>query len=179
MEWNKELENELKEVFSLVNSWLTFAEAKNGAILSVFFGLLYAIKEQIKNNNTLIFLLFLGIFLSLISFYPNIHNFCIMNKFLDFFAKRNKPNEIVKLFYADIAKKYIENGNIKTEEYLIDFSRDYIKNFQSNNFSILAKDYAKEIIINSKIALNKYQLFKLSLIILFVVLIILLIEYWC
>ncbi|WP_281699677.1 SH3 domain-containing protein [Cetobacterium somerae] len=175
---NKEkLEIELKEIFSLINSWLTFAEAKNAVILSVFCGLLYVLHSQIKEYNLILAciiytILFLGIFSSLISFYPNLTKSKLkeINSFFLIIAgsknKKATPNTIeppIKLFYLDIADKYVENEQIKYNEYLEDLAKDYIEDSNFVPFNQLQKDYAKEIIINAKITVNKYNLFKASL----------------
>lgn len=175
---NKEkLEIELKEIFSLINLWLTFAEAKNAVILSVFCGLLYVLHSQIKEYNLILaciiyIILFLGIFSSLISFYPNLTRSKlkeINSFFLIIAGSQNKnvtPNTLeppIKLFYLDIADKYVENEQIKYNEYLEDLAKDYIEDSNFVSFNQLQKDYAKEIIINAKITVNKYNLFKASL----------------
>ncbi|MGL4946206.1 MAG: hypothetical protein ACRCZ0_11105 [Cetobacterium sp.] len=172
----KNLLNNLKDIFSLINSWLNFAEAKNALILSFFFGILYTFNSEIKNYNIflgcfLYLVLLLGISSSLISFYPNLTNSKLeeINKFFLLIADfkinntRKKIVEPIKIFYSDIADKYFENEQIKYVEYLQDLIKDSIEDSSYISFSQLEKDYAKEIIINSKITVNKYKLFKASL----------------
>lgn len=186
MSKEEKLENILKEIFTLINSWLTFAEAKNAVILSIFCGLLYALHSQIKEYNLIVacviyIMLFLGMLSSLISFYPNLANSKLkgVNKFFliiaDFKIKNTTVNTTVpiKLFYSDIADEYVENKQIKYNEYLKDLAKDYIKDSSYTTFNQIQKDYAKEIIINAKITVNKYKLFKASLkiLILFIALI--------
>lgn len=177
-EKEKELLIYLKEIFALINSWLTFAEAKNAVILSIFCGLLYALHSQIKEYNLILAciiytMLFLGIFSSLISFYPDLTNSklkkinTILLLIADFKIKKSLPTNTavtpIKLFYSDIVDKYVVNEEAKYEEYLLDLAKDYVKAPNYVLFSQIQEDYAKEIIINSKITVNKYKLFKTSL----------------
>lgn len=175
----------LKDIFNLINSWLAFAEAKNGIILSIFCGLLYTFHSQINEYNivlscTIYFLFFLGIFISLTSFYPNLTKsdlkeinsiFLKIANFKIWHRETTDNQEIpIKLFYLDIADNYVMNDKPNYQQYLLDLSRDYVDSSNINvNFSQLEKDYAQEIIINAKIVTNKYKLFNASLKVLIII----------
>ena len=71
----EKLENYLKEIFNLVNSWLTFAEAKNGVLLSIYLGIIYTFIDKLEDSHKLfstlvLFLIFIGTFVVISSFIP-------------------------------------------------------------------------------------------------------------
>lgn len=166
---------ELKEIFHIVNNWLLFAEAKNGVIIGIIGGIIYSFNSYENEFNKYIFIfmyfiLIFGFLSSMLSFYPNVTNVALVSSLSKIFFKIAKfpmkksisiegnPNEI-KIFYGDIASNYEEND---CEKYLYSINKDYFKNDRTD-FTSLEKDYAKEIIILSKLTFNKYMFFTASL----------------
>lgn len=175
MSEEKALLSELKETFYLIVNWLQFAEAKNGVTLAFLSGILYSFNSFESELNPYIFLglyflLIIAFLSSILSFYPNVttvHFLSSISKFFFFLAEFpiekekiiDKNLKEIKSFYGDIAKNYkVEDYDL----YLKNITIDYFSS-ENNNFSILEKEYAKEIIILSKITLAKYMFFKLTI----------------
>ncbi|MGL4864329.1 hypothetical protein [Cetobacterium sp.] len=172
---DQEMLDELKETFHLIVNWLQFAEAKNGVTLALIGGIIYTFNSFESELNSYIFLflyilLALSFLSSILSFYPNITTTFFLNIITNFFfflAEFPKKNDgpidenlkEIKSFYGDIAKNY------KTEDYelyLKNIAKDYY-NEERTIFQTLEKEYAKEIIILSKIAVSKYTFFKFTI----------------
>lgn len=146
------LEIFLEKQLEKVDKWLHFAEAKNAALIAIN----VAIASMSFGSNTFVIyliriLLIISSIIALISFWPNSS------------SNTNKKQLILDvdgtnyLFYADIAKYSSE------EQYLRLVMRDYFNENKESVFSEMCLDYAKEILINSKIAVWKYKLFKIAL----------------
>ncbi len=152
------MEDRLKYILSLVNDWLKFAESKNAALLAadtaLGLGLYKILRSDMPGSQSAILyvgfvisLLFVGAFICLVSFIPRTT--------IPWLATTHRPKEDDNLlFYGDIAKydpkRYIaslykQSGNDVSE----------IKAYE--------EDLAEQIIINSRIALQKYGLFKTAL----------------
>lgn len=149
------IQNLLKEILSNVNNWLIFAEAKNAAIITFDLAVIASIAgiDFFRNNIFIFHISIIGIFFSLVialySFKPegNI-------KKNDYDPQSELDNLI---YYADIVK-YNEAGYIKA------LSKKYLqKDIHINQVQEVELDYSKEIVYNSKIAYKKYKLFKYSL----------------
>lgn len=166
------MEEKLKEIFGYVNNWLNFAEAKNAAILTVSIGGLFGISSYEDKINIICYIILMilligSILSSLMSFYPNLGNSKIefISKYLLYMAeifdnKKSVSNNIkIKIFYGDIARNYSEETE---EEYVKNLYNDYYNDTPAI-ITLQEKEYAKEIIINSKITKNKYDYFKISL----------------
>lgn len=131
-----------------VNSWLTFAEAKNAALIAANIGLFgfvveFCDKHPITSFITLV-ILTISTILCLFSFTSILDN------------KRSDKNLFVNdnpnlIFFKDIAK--IDN----VDEYVKMVGKKYFDN--NTIVSSMDKDLAYEIITNSKIALRKYNFF--------------------
>lgn len=170
MENKEKMEEKLKEIFGYVNNWLNFAEAKNAAMLTVSIGVLFGLYSYIEKMNiifyiTLILIIIISILSSILSFYPNLGKSKIkpIGEFLLYipekFEKKDNASEKIKIFYGDIAKNY-------SEERSFDYVKDLYKDYYKKDNMVVEKseiDYAKEIIINSKLTVNKYRYFKFSL----------------
>lgn len=177
---NEPLE-ELKNILNQINNWLQFAEAKHGALLAINLVLIfecvdffYSInKEEISGNKCFLFIIIIlyciSTILSFISFVPKINTILgkisvfkklilIVKKIkLNFFYKdKERNNKKILIFYGDICK-YND-----CKEYLKDFFYRYF-NIRKTNFEKIYIDYTSEILINSRIALSKYRLFKYSI----------------
>ena len=135
--------NTLTNIFSNINNWLTFAEAKNAAIIAfnsvLLFTIFECIDENTQTNITYYSLLFsimligIGLFISLISFLP----------------KLSSSVEKNNVFFLDINS--YENA------------KQYKKIILSLSSEDLASAYAEEIFYNSKITVNKYKKFRYAL----------------
>lgn len=146
----------LRENLQTVVNWLNFAEAKNAAIIAINIAFISMINDiNIIRNNNFIFALVAGIavlssLIALIAFFPKSTKGININC--------NLGTDKNLLFYEDISK-------YGTDEYVCTLYKKYIdKDILPNNLSSLEKDLAEEIIVNSKIAVRKYTLFKLALI---------------
>lgn len=151
----KEMVDELEKIFSNINSWLTFAEAKNAAIIAFNIAVIAALFSGADIlGKTLIFYLINVIMvvssgLALIAFIPNMSN----NK---------KTIEVIKeqdnlLLYSHIAK-------YTKEKYLIALYKKYFNSIkQESDLSKIELDYADEITYNAEITVNKYKWFRRAL----------------
>lgn len=165
----------LNKEFEIINHWLSFAEAKNAAIIALdtaLIGILgrIIISEYVPKNNCLLILMVLililitiSLILALFSFLPKFdgNSFIIKmpNKISDFFkfdAGKKGKSCIEKnyIFYKNIAN--LENA----DEYLKLLKRDYNFNYFPNDQYI--SDMAQEIYINSKVAVLKFSYFRWS-----------------
>ena len=165
----------LNKEFEIINHWLSFAEAKNAAIIALDTALLgilgrIIISEYVPKNNCLLILMVLililitiSLILALFSFLPKFdgNSFIIKmpNKISDFFkfdAGKKGKSCIEKnyIFYKNIAN--LENA----DEYLKLLKRDYNFNYFPNDQYI--SDMAQEIYINSKVAVLKFSYFRWS-----------------
>lgn len=143
---DKELNELLDKVFSNVNSWLNFAEAKNAANIALVVACIAAI-FSLNSMNTLLYIVcillsFSGI-CSIISFFPKLGD-KIVKKTID---------ENDNLLFFEAIKKYSGHG------YLKQISKLYL-NINKKDFSKYQLDLANEIVYNSNIASHKYILFK-------------------
>lgn len=155
----------LAEVFANVNSWLTFAEAKNAALVTLNGAGLLGLIGLLTNSDykggrplTLylwicaIFLV-LGLVVSLLSFKPFTLPFNGKKQLL-----KSQEEKLNLLFYGDLAKYN------RSQDYLADIYKHYYnKDISEEDFNRLELDYADEILINAKITVKKYQYFKLAL----------------
>lgn len=163
----EEVLNELKDIFENVNRWLQFAEAKNGALIGINGLFLFksidffidTINGKLTSSIVLIgvtiLIFLLGMVKSLKSFFPNDSVYEDQNDDLE----RIDDNENnVLIFYNDICKYK------SSKKYLITVYKDYFdKDIQSRNLRKIELDYAKEILINSRITSYKNNSFKLAL----------------
>ena len=156
----------LKDIFENTNRWLQFGEAKNGALIGInglflfnSIDYLFDILNGKLNVNIFIVGIMITIFGfstigSLISFMPNMSK---MINNMELTSEHNCKDDGVLIFFEDICK--YESPEI----YLKDIYKNYLSfNIEIENLEKLELDYAKEIIINSKIASYKYKLFKIG-----------------
>lgn len=149
------MEQRLSGIFANVNYWLKFAEAKNAALFAatsaMFFGII-SLAQGFTNlpSELIAYLVVCEIFLvvsaafTLLSFIPRVK--------IPFITKLEKPvDDDNLLFYGDIAKYDAEA---------------YLKKLVETNLddtSKLERDYADQIIINSRITLWKYRYFNIAM----------------
>ncbi|MFW5871767.1 MAG: Pycsar system effector family protein [bacterium] len=149
--------SELEKIFSNVNEWLKVAEAKNAVLLSLngafFLSTISEFKTISLKSASILFILFFSalciiILLLLASFIP-----LLTKKFLPD-SKKKKNIQTPNLVYF---------GHLKnmTEEDLLNSLSDK-ENDDLDKITRLEKDYANQIIINSKIAFLKYRIFSIS-----------------
>lgn len=148
----------LKDMLLRVNSWLTFAETKNAALLGFNVALIafaYKLQDDLGCTAILepVYVICLGVvFLAFLSLCPNLLNYSSpKTEITD--SDKQKSN---LWFYGDI-KKYSENDYVKEL-----YKRYLGKDVKKNEITRLELDIAQEIIINSGIACRKYKLFKIS-----------------
>lgn len=157
--------NELKDIFENTNRWLAFAESKNGVLLGVnglflfkMLDWLNGVEDSILNTKMIWILLIIFISTTLLilkSFFPNCSSF--IDKEIDTCKESNGYSRIL-IFYEDISK--YESSKI----YLMDIYKYYFKvDVDLKELTKHELDYAKEILINSRIASYKYKCFKWAL----------------
>lgn len=146
--------DELKDIFTNINEWLRFAERKNALLLAadsaVAFTLLRLVVVDMDSNVFVkwytifvISLLGLAILICLLSFVPQVK--------IPWLLPEGKKLTIDNLvFYGHIAK-------YDPQEFLSEFYRRCSKN--TEEITALEKDYAAQIVINSRITTTKFEHF--------------------
>jgi len=152
------MDDKLKTIFTFVHEMVKFSEAKNAVFIalnaSAILGILKILSDA-KICSTwikyymyeFIFLTVIGLLISLLSFFPRIK--------LTWLLCEGKPSpDDNLLLYTDICKynepTYLDALMTSMNEPL-------------RKYSQFEKFYANQIIINSKIALRKYKLFRKAL----------------
>lgn len=151
----------LESIFANVNSWLTYAEAKNGALLGLNIAVIcaiFALEGPIQLwNATLIVILLVATVISMFSFCPNLKSANDQQAANNRAQSSNGARAENLLFYGDIAK--IESPG----KYLKKLFDIYYDNLDIGQASQIEKDYVEEIWINSRITVRKYHNFRLAL----------------
>lgn len=154
------MEERLQYILSSVNDWLKFGESKNAALLAANVAIAFGLLSQFQSKQTLPILItictcvVLGIFIlasaiCMASFMPKLR---IPEK-----TKTAKvtPNDSL-IFYGHVS-------TFNPHDYLVAlYNRTGLN---SDSISTMEEDYARQIIVNSGIALWKYQCFRVALII--------------
>ena len=152
---------ELHKIFSNVNDWLKFAEAKNAVLIgfiSTILGLLiagltsFSICTQSIIKYILMPIEIIAIIISVISFFP----FFELNNLFSIFKSSGTDNYKKKknIFFFEYLK------NLKSKEVI-----SYFELKENEDFSIddkISKDITEQIITNAKITSQKLKLFKYS-----------------
>lgn len=151
------MEERLKYIFTNVNDWLKFAEAKNAALVAAdgaagFAALAVLVSSEDKLKIWVSIYLYLFVFFVLCSAVVALFSIVPQTRILLAKPKEEQSETDNLLFYGDIAK-------YKPSEYLAALSRRYSISQTPSN---LETDYAQQIIINSQIALNKYFIFRIA-----------------
>lgn len=152
-----ELEKVLDKIFCNINDWLKFAEQKNSTLVVLNAGLIWGVARILNNiaidDSNLCTFIYIAYALLIVSTLICIYSFMpiLINRW---WLKRKKKDESDNIFYfADIAK-------YNSMDYLLLLQKKYgIENY---TFTNPEKDYSQQIVINSKIALDKYNNFKVS-----------------
>lgn len=148
-------EEHLEKQLERVNSWLSFAEAKNAGLIAVNIAMLTVIIGLFKEIP--LFCVVAGIItliscaLCLVSFMPNLSSEVLSRRK----QKYDPKKEYNLIYYKDID----EIGNVKTYVELI--NEKYYEG--KANVSNKAKDFAVEVMVNSQITINKYMWFGYAL----------------
>lgn len=145
---NNELLEYLEKQLEKTNYWLSFAEAKNGALIALNIALIVALSSIFDKSpiccTICIIIFILSSLFCLYAFFPN-EKSKAENK-----EAKVKEEKLNLLFYGDISK-------ITTVEKFIELVRKrYNFNVKSG---VLEFDIANEIIQNSRITNKKYKLF--------------------
>ena len=164
------MDEKLKFIFTNVNDWLKFAEAKNGVLIAfnnaLVFGLFSILDSTSKPLNDLTtqiyitcLLLLIASAISILSFIPQLREpiLSLWN------IPKAEPDKDNTLYFGDILK-------YEKEDYLELIYKENDADTQSINKYQL--QLASQIIINSKIAYFKYELFVFSSWITFIAIII-------
>lgn len=149
--------SEIKDIFTNINNWLTYAEVKIGVLLTfdvtVLFGI---IQYQHCFRNLLcadVILLMISMIILLASTVPLVYNIPRLYKLLSFRLRKKKVGANNCIFFMNIASK--------TESEFVDFIK---QRYQFMELDDLAKDYLSEIYENSKIVSIKNFFFRLAII---------------
>ena len=151
----KDLHSFFEKQLERTNYWLSFAEAKNAALIALNVAMI-AFLAELKAECPAFKAILLGLFvvsciISIVSFRPNTSS-RVRKK------ETNGPHDNL-VFWGDIAllkdeKQYID---LVVERYFPEMTFD-------EEYDKLSYDLASEIIINSKIAKRKYSLFNIALV---------------
>ena len=158
MKNSKSVLEDLQDVFQNVNSWLNFAEVKHGALIALdttfILGIITLIVDKKLDGSSMwgLGIIIISLLISMYSYYPNIK--WIKDEWM-IGRKKVTPNRNL-LFYRDIFQ-------LSNKEYLEKIYKDYY-NIQVSEFKKKEIDYAEEIVVNSRITMKKYFLFKISLV---------------
>jgi hypothetical protein len=149
------MEERLKYIFELVNDWLKFAEAKNGALLVAASGLAFATAKQLSrlSNNPCqhwwcsmgIGLLLISVLLCLFSLLPQVN-------FLWPFSLRETSHEDNLFFFGHIAGYSAQNylAALYAAENLVSAERK------------LELDLAAQIVTNSRLTSRKFGVSRIA-----------------
>lgn len=169
--WDKE--------FAIINHWLSFAEAKNAAVIALDTALIgistrIIVSETVFQNNcllifiiTVLALIIISLILALFSFLPIMVSgknliLVVYNKFINVSGRASIREDKNYIFYRDIAR--LE----KAENYLKMLMHNYgFPYFDKDQY---LNDMAQEIYINSQVTVSKFIYFRLSASILIVAL---------
>jgi hypothetical protein len=148
------MEQKLKEVFSTVNDFLKFAEAKNGALIAFNSGAVWASLSFLKDCNDT------GIIFTFSSFaLMNIVSLIIA--FWSFIAITDNTTKGGQSAHHDDNLAFFGHiAKLHEDELIKAISTKY--NIASSNESI-EKDIANQIVINSRITLRKFKLFNTAI----------------
>ncbi len=147
------MEDRLRYVLSVVNEWLKFAEAKNGALLAVDVAIVFGILQLTSNASSrgwipfAISLIGLSAISALLSFIPQL-------KVTSPKERKGDDKATSLIFYGHFAK-YQPESYVKTM-----YSRVGI---EAPSITPIELDFAQQIIINSRIALRKNRYFSAGL----------------
>lgn len=145
----------LKDIFNNINNWLTFAEAKNAAIIAFNIACLSFICDikNIVDIKILYYIMYVGMLLStimaLISFFPK------MGKETKNQNRHSDHDNLI--FYMDIAK-------YDREQYIKAIFKQYTKmDILDTEVQKIERDFAEEITYNATVIIRKYKWFNYAI----------------
>jgi hypothetical protein len=153
----KGFEDTFDKIFKNINDWLKFAEQKNAGLLALNIGIIWGVSrllEGFKITNEILYcfhvlaygLIILSSIICIFSFLPILTN--------RWWLKKKEKSHDDNIFYFGDISKYN--------------SGDYLKlikikyNIENYKFNGAEKDFADQIIINSKIALDRFIFYMYS-----------------
>lgn len=165
--------------FAIINHWLSFAEAKNAAVIALDTALIgiftrIIVSETVSQNKclliftiTVLVLIITSLILALVSFLPIMVSeksliVAAYNRFINVLKHDSTKENKNYVFYRDIAR--LEKAEKYLEMLRYNYSFPYFNNNQYLN------DMAQEIYINSQVTVSKFIYFRLSTSILIVAL---------
>jgi len=158
--FHHELESFLEKQLDRTNYWLSFAEAKNAALIAFNVAIIAFIaefQEDLPIFSTVIMILsVVSTVICLISFIPITNNCTTINTHATAVTPNEQKDNLI--FWHDIAKLEDENEYINSV-----ISRYCPQNTSCDQPNKLCLDFASEILINSRIAKRKYTYFKIAL----------------
>lgn len=161
----------LDKEFAIINHWLSFAEAKNAAMIALDTALIgistrIIVSETVFQNNcllifiiTVLALIIISLILALFSFLPIMVSgknliLVVYNKFINASGHDSIKEDKNYIFYRDVAR--LE----KAENYLKMLMHNYgFPYFDKDQY---LNDMAQEIYINSQVTVSKFIYFRLS-----------------
>lgn len=151
------MRDELKSNLAVVNEWLRFGEAKNAALIAfngaLSLGLFDKVLDQASMNIYLNWYIWCIICFSLSSLIIGIISFLPATR-IKFHLSSQQTSKVDNLLFFGHISKY------ESQEYLKVFAKKIGNNsYQINEFD---SDISNQLITNSKIALKKFNFFKVS-----------------
>ena len=147
------MEDRLRYIFSTVNEWIKFAEAKNGALLGVdiaiMFGLFQLISDGISKS-----WIYVAISLTALSALCALFSFIPQLKAPSMIGQKRGDKETSLIFYGHVAK-------YEPEVYIEALYS--AAGTEAPSKITVELDYAQQIIANSRIALKKNRYFNIGL----------------
>lgn len=164
------MKDDVKDIFSNVNEWLKFAEAKNAALIAFHLGSIFGAATIITQTEcdtipqpivyylySFIILSAIGLFFAMFSFWPQTRiEAALSKKIEDIFYSGTPAADGNLLFYGYI-------NNCGKNKYLTELCGCYSK--QPGSCTKLELDYVEQIVVNSRITVRKYFYFKIALLI--------------
>lgn len=161
----------LDKEFANINHWLSFAEAKNAAVIALDTALIgiftrIIVSETVSQNNSLLIftimvlvLIIISLILALFSFLPIMVSrknliLVVYNKFVNISEYNSIKAGKNYVFYRDIAR--LEKAENYLEMLTHYYGFPYFDNGQYLN------DMAQEIYINSQVTVSKFIYFRIS-----------------
>ncbi len=146
--------DDLKYIFTNVNDWLKFAEAKCAALLAGNAAIIIGVGQKLIEGQIKgiwafyisfsLVLFLIGLLFCLVSFIPSLN--------MPWLFKLSDPDDKDNLLFFDHISKYTPLN------YLSRLKSDS----ESTKFTKMEVDLSQQIIINSVIARRKYSLFKVA-----------------
>jgi hypothetical protein len=171
-------EEQLYKIFSNVNDWLKFAEAKNFGLLTLNAAIVFGLTQITFSNDSVIKIVAFCVFVpfSILSFIP-----CLISLFpiVTKIESKNKKGQIRKSmkiidYLSNIIDKDKSFENIHFYGYLKDlkedkFEKEFLKKIGSKEeFTTYETELVTQILYNSRITSLKYKFFKIGAFIFFV-----------